>query len=105
MRKTRLRSNNTIRENISKYDAALKGMTRYRTGLPCRRGHISDRFVSGGACCECVQPMVRVCGSDEKFIALRVAIPAPVTLEAQQELERLIRGWSEVKLREWGYVK
>ena len=38
---------------ISKADAVSKGVARYFTGKPCRRGHVSERFVSAGACVEC----------------------------------------------------
>ena len=31
----------------------MQGLTKYFTGLECRRGHVSERYVAG-ACCECV---------------------------------------------------
>ena len=30
-----------------------KGLKRYFTGNPCKHGHISERFLSGGECIEC----------------------------------------------------
>lgn len=38
---------------ISRKDAQAKGLPKYFTGKPCRRGHIAERYVAG-ACCECV---------------------------------------------------
>lgn len=33
--------------------AAAEGMSRYFTGKPCKNGHLSDRHVVNGKCCEC----------------------------------------------------
>ena len=33
--------------------ARLLGLTKYRTGKPCKWGHISDRWTQTGSCCEC----------------------------------------------------
>lgn len=38
---------------ILKEEAEAKGLVRYFTGLPCARGHISERKVSSGDCLEC----------------------------------------------------
>lgn len=100
------RHNNTIGILISRDDAARTGMTRYRTGVPCKRGHIVDRFVSTGGCVECVQPTRRVHGTDERFWQPPpLLIPGAFKPEHQVELERLVYGWMNVKLREWGYLK
>ena len=40
-------------------DAARSGATRFFTGKPCKRGHLSDRHVSSGGCVEC-SPATRV---------------------------------------------
>jgi 5-methylcytosine-specific restriction endonuclease McrA len=40
-------------EIISRKQALSKGMTRYFTGLPCLRGHLTHRKVSGWQCMEC----------------------------------------------------
>lgn len=37
---------------ISKKEAKEKGFTRYYTGKPCKRGHISERFIYG-VCIQC----------------------------------------------------
>lgn len=40
-------------EIISRKDALAKGLKRYFTGKPCKRGHISERKASDKSCCEC----------------------------------------------------
>jgi hypothetical protein len=35
--------------------AKLNNAKKYNTGKPCKYGHISDRFASTGACCDCVK--------------------------------------------------
>ena len=40
-------------ETIDRQDARRRGLTRYFTGKPCRRGHIAERYVSDQTCCEC----------------------------------------------------
>lgn len=38
---------------VSFADACAAGVTRYRTGEPCVRGHVDDRLVSNRTCCAC----------------------------------------------------
>lgn len=40
---------------VSKVDAVAAGLTHYFTGIPCKHGHIDQRFVSTGACRACVR--------------------------------------------------
>src|SRR5690554_4653718 len=40
---------------ISKKEAKERGLKRYFTGVPCNRGHISERRVSNGICVKCAQ--------------------------------------------------
>lgn len=42
-----------LRPFISRKQAASKGLTRYFTGVPCARGHLSERKVSNRSCFEC----------------------------------------------------
>jgi len=39
---------------MNRIDAAQQGLTRYSTGKPCARGHISERYVSTGGCIACL---------------------------------------------------
>lgn len=38
---------------ISRKEAKAQGLTRYYTGLPCVKGHITERMVSCYSCCAC----------------------------------------------------
>ena len=38
---------------ISQDRARALGLKRYFTGEPCRNGHIDERYVNGGRCCQC----------------------------------------------------
>ncbi len=40
-------------EILSRNEAKARGLVRYFTGIPCRCGHVSERFVSEGACVDC----------------------------------------------------
>lgn len=42
-----------INEPITKELAWTQGKMRYFTGIPCKRGHISERWVSTGGCIQC----------------------------------------------------
>ena len=44
-----------MKESISRADARSIGVLRYYTGKPCKRGHISERFVSNACCAQCKQ--------------------------------------------------
>lgn len=40
-------------EFISRAEAHAKGLKHYKTGLACKRGHLSERLVSNRQCCGC----------------------------------------------------
>ena len=42
-----------FQEIISRADAKARGLKRYYTGLPCKRGHIAERSVSSFGCLIC----------------------------------------------------
>jgi hypothetical protein len=44
---------------IAKNDAIRKSLTRYFTGTPCNRGHVSERFTSSDNCIDCVKLLAR----------------------------------------------
>ena len=41
-------------KTITRKEAIKEGLVRYYTGKPCKRGHKSERYVSGSACVECM---------------------------------------------------
>lgn len=42
-----------MRADKEAFEARAQGRKRYSTGSPCKRGHLSDRLASNGACIEC----------------------------------------------------
>ena len=57
-------------EIITKAEAKQKGLKRYFTGKPCKRGHISERIVSDRGCLMC---RVQYCVDNKEKIATREA--------------------------------
>ncbi len=43
-----------MKQQISRSEAAEKHLAKFFTGKPCKRGHIAERYVSTGNCCECL---------------------------------------------------
>jgi hypothetical protein len=43
---------------ISRDQAFREGKRRFYTGKPCKQGHIAPRYVSTGACTECMNKFV-----------------------------------------------
>lgn len=44
-----------MHERISRQQALDAGLARFFTGIPCRRGHVSERYLIGGSCTECTK--------------------------------------------------
>ena len=70
-------------ELISRDDAAAAGFKRYFTGVPCRRGHIAQRYVSTTSCVDCLRRNFTAPGGSDNYMDpariefLRCAIPIP----------------------------
>lgn len=43
-----------MKKIVSKSEALRLGLTRYFTGIPCKRGHIDDRYVANNGCRMCL---------------------------------------------------
>lgn len=41
------------RPTVSRQEAIAAGAARYFTGVPCRNGHVAERYTSNKTCCEC----------------------------------------------------
>lgn len=52
--------------NIDRKQARRKGTTRYFTGKPCKRGHVSERYVSDGACIVCAKEKSKIWRKKER---------------------------------------
>jgi hypothetical protein len=88
--------------------AAQNGHKRFWTGVPCKHGHLAERFTSNGGCVKCVNTISGSPGSGMVWLDLgRYPWPEGVALPPERavELESLIRGWTEYKLREWGMLE
>ncbi len=49
-------------EKISYLDAKAQGLKTYFTGVPCKRGHVCERFVANCSCRECQYEVTRIWG-------------------------------------------
>lgn len=43
----------SLRIVIAREDAYDRGLRRFYTGEPCKKGHVAERYVVNGACIEC----------------------------------------------------
>lgn len=57
---------------ISRNEAIKAGRTRYFTGLPCKRGHIVERYVSSYGCSICVTAQAKQWDTDNASIRARM---------------------------------
>lgn len=46
--------------NPLKLEAIEKGLIKYSTGVPCKRGHLAERFISDGSCTICAYERTRL---------------------------------------------
>lgn len=46
-------SSGASNETVSFSEAQARGLVRYFTGQPCPHGHVAERYVRDGFCCEC----------------------------------------------------
>lgn len=60
-------------EIISRREAAQRGLIRYFTGEPCKRGHVAERIVSNCVCMECGSLRMRTWRANNGDIARQIA--------------------------------
>ena len=97
------------RAKITREAAHLKGLKRFYTGEPCKRGHDSERFVANGGCVQCMNfstPGKRkvfqarnVYWPTQAFIFETMPPPTPEEMQAAVNLMRA-RRWHESTLQE-----
>jgi 5-methylcytosine-specific restriction endonuclease McrA len=84
---------------ISHKEAVASGINRYFTGVPCVRGHISERTTKGRCCMECLRENAKERrqqpGAQEKHNAFR---RTPAQRAAQKEQ---MRRWRLAHPEEW----
>lgn len=71
--------------------AALGGKRRFFTGIPCKHGHVAERFTSNGGCVQCGNPLYRAVRPHmaEKMIAVPLTVPQGFT----EEHREILRKW------------
>lgn len=72
---------------MERKEAKAKGLVTYFTGRPCRRGHVSARYVSGGQCLECVSAPERT-----------VVLLFPDAGQADGFWEDLVQAWRAARV-------
>lgn len=65
---------------ISRADARLMGRARYFTGVPCKRGHVTERYVSNYVCVQCQAAV----STAERAVRYRAANPAKIAAANRQ---------------------
>lgn len=46
-------------EIITRQEARERGLPKYRTGRPCKHGHLSERYTNSAICCACWRELAR----------------------------------------------
>lgn len=82
---------------LSREDARMRGLTRYFTGEPCKRGHLADRLVSNRGCVVCAQER-----SDPEKAKARQRKWYAAHVEEQRERARLYRAADPERARRIG---
>jgi hypothetical protein len=74
--------------SIIRAEARLQGKTRFYTGVPCRHGHVCERYVSSGGCVSCADPLWRQVKAQigEDILKVYLRIPGTMTPEKRSEL-------------------
>ena len=47
-------------------EARRRGLVRYFTGVPCKHGHVAERFVGNSECVECMNARYRNGGKERE---------------------------------------
>ena len=81
-------------EIISEKEARARGLTRYFTGVPCKRGHVAERRVSDRGCIECRREddKNRVLTAEQRErdrLRQRVENMTPAALERRRARDRM----------------
>lgn len=78
---------------VKRAAAKAAGLTRYFTGKPCPHGHVAERYVTSGGCCECTHnKAVAIYAADP--LAIRKALAAKIAADPMWE-RRVKQAWIE----------
>lgn len=92
-------------EITTRADAHQWGFPKFFTGIPCRKGHISERYTTNGACTQCAQQFHKMApGPSSELMPLQPAVvyttsamtPALVD-ELNTYLAQCVMHWTDSK--------
>lgn len=83
---------------ISRDEAASKGMLRYFTGQPCRKGHLSERYTLSGSCIDCM-----VAWHNHKRDSIKAAMDRARRAKELEELAKATKATVRQAANERGY--
>lgn len=80
-----------MKDGTERHAAWMAGKVRYSTGIPCKHGHIAERFVSNGGCVQCVSPFKQRRSAFDKnaapFASQRLWVRSTYTLQQREALD------------------
>jgi hypothetical protein len=81
---------------ISRQAAYAQGLRKFFTSEPCRKGHISERYVSNGACIACLNGAFKFRQNAfsrdlQPFASQRLWVPRSIGVEGLPELEKYLQ--------------
>jgi hypothetical protein len=79
--------------------ARLAGATRYRTNLPCHRGHLADRWTSNSTCCACQRDLIARLKQDPAFRDSQRLLQRNESMSQEQIERRRVRHRAYVAAR------
>jgi hypothetical protein len=80
--------------------AAARGEKTYYTATPCRKGHLSRRYVSNGACIECLHPKAQAPDANSGKVLVTMTTAVSTRMAQKFEVlelakERCLAGFTE----------
>lgn len=79
---------------ISRVEAHQQGRTRFYTGIPCKQGHIAERYVSTAGCVDCLSSFKLRRHPTRKdlvpYVCPKLWVPTGTTPEQYQALEKYL---------------
>jgi hypothetical protein len=88
-------------EIFTREAAHLAGKQRYYTGVPCRKGHLTERYVSTGACLTCLNPFKLGAPRGQKHVSFNVLVPDWFTPEHMRALQLAAPPWTVSVIDGW----
>lgn len=82
-------------EIFTRMEAFKQGMKRYYTGKACKNGHLSQRYVKGGMCVDCLKMHSREKYNEDNgaWVTLHLVVPrlaVPILLEYQHTCRDMV---------------